>query len=147
MAVIKQVEINKTASAFTLRGMVARVNCKNDSDTLSRCAVVERWVRGNEVITDAEFDELMSAVNAVRDQIHTKREAARAAAFADFAPVGDKENPLPIREYREQAQKAGCDGFPGELEMVAFDQVQFYDITIYRDKCGNLWEDRYFVGD
>ena len=147
MSEIKWMKINPNVSADSLRGMVSRVRCENDSDTLDRCAVAERWLRANEVITDAEFDEMLSAIKAVESPIWDRRKANTAAAFAAFLPVGNKENPLPIRGYYEQANKAGCGAYFGGLETVSFRQAQFYDVTVYRDKCGNLWEDLYPVGD
>ena len=147
MAEIKWMKINPTVSADALRGMVSRIVCEKDSDTLDRCAVAERWARANEVITDDEFDEIISAIEAIQKPIWAKREAATAAAFAAFVPVGDKNNPLPIRGYYEQAHNAGCGAYFGGLETVSFNQAQYYDITIYRDKCGNLWESLYAVGD
>ena len=147
MADIKWMKINPNVSADALRGMVSRARCENDSDTLDRCAVAERWARSNEVITDDEFNEIIAAIEAIENPIWTKREAATAAAFAAFVPVGNKDYPLPIRGYYEQAHKAGCGAYFGGLETVSFTQAQYYDVTIYRDKCGNLWESLYPVGD
>lgn len=144
---IKWMKIRTDVSADALRGMVSRIPCADEQATLSRCAVAERWVRANEVITDAEFDELLSAVDAIEKPIWDRKKAEAAAAFAAFVPVGDKKYPLPIRQYYEQVEKAGCSLFNGGLEPVSFEQAQYYDISIYRDKCGNLWESLYAVGD
>lgn len=144
---IKWMKIKTDVSASALRGMVSRIRCANEQDTLSRCAVAERWVRANEVITDAEIDELLAAIDAIEKPIWDRKKAEAAAAFAAFVPVGDKKYPLPIRKYYEQAEKAGCSLHPGQLESVSFEQAQYYDISILRDKCGNLWESLYPVGD
>ena len=140
MSEIKWMKINPNISADSLRGMISRIRCENESDTLDRCAVAERWLRSNEVITDSEFEEMLSQIEAIQKPIWAEREAKTAAAFAAFAPVGNKEHPLPIRGYYEQAHNAGCGAYFGGLETVSFEQAQYYDITIYRDKCGNLWE-------
>jgi hypothetical protein len=147
MSEIKWMKINTGVSVNALRGMVSRIPCENEQDTLDRCAVAERWIRANEVISDADYDELMAAVDKISKPIWDRREAKAAAAFEAFTPVGNKEYPLPIRQYYEQAEKAGCGLFCGGLESVSFEQAQYYDISILRDKCGNLWESLYPVGD
>ena len=151
---IRQVELNREVPFSTLEEMISRIPYKDESSTLRRCRIAEHWIQNNDVISMEQFETLLAAIDSYRKPILDRQrkelkalKAEHQKRFESFVPVGSKEHPHPLRELHEQMHEADCYLADIDLETVSFEQAQYYDITIYRDKWGNLWESLYAVGD